>query len=107
MPLEPVEVEYCSLCGCPPEYCENAGCKRVKLEKEMEEKNKEREEEDGGGYTLVNRSTHRAEHGHGLLSVTTGDENTCLPDATESALGLLTWSVERRRNPSIAMCCWG
>ena len=36
MPLEPVEVEYCSLCGCPPEYCENAGCKRVKLEKEME-----------------------------------------------------------------------
>jgi density-regulated protein DRP1 len=36
MPLEPVEVEYCSLCTCPLEYCENAGCKRVKLEKEME-----------------------------------------------------------------------
>lgn len=36
MPLEPVEVEYCSLCTCPLEYCENAGCKRVKLEKQME-----------------------------------------------------------------------
>ena len=36
MPLEPVEVEYCSLCTVPLEYCENVGCKRVKLEKQME-----------------------------------------------------------------------
>ena len=35
MPLDPVLVEYCSLCTCPHEYCENAGCNRVKLEKEM------------------------------------------------------------------------
>ncbi len=36
MPLDPVEVEYCSVCSCPLEYCANAGCERVKLEKEME-----------------------------------------------------------------------
>ena len=35
MPLDPVEVEYCSVCSCPLEYCANAGCERVKLEKEM------------------------------------------------------------------------
>ena len=33
MPLDPVEVEYCSVCSCPLEYCANAGCERVKLEK--------------------------------------------------------------------------
>ena len=36
MPLEPVEVEYCSLSTLPLEYCEFVGCKRVKLEKQME-----------------------------------------------------------------------
>ena len=36
MPLYPVEVEYCSVCSCPLEYCANAGCERVKLEKELE-----------------------------------------------------------------------
>jgi density-regulated protein DRP1 len=35
MPLEPVEVAYCSACSCPPEYCEYAGCKRAKLEEQM------------------------------------------------------------------------
>ncbi len=35
--LAPLVVEYCALCTCPLEYCENAGCKRVALalEKEM------------------------------------------------------------------------
>lgn len=35
MPLEPVEVEYCSLCSCPPEFCEYAGCKAAKMAKEL------------------------------------------------------------------------
>ena len=35
MPLEPVEVAYCSACSCPLEYCEYAGCKRAKLEEQM------------------------------------------------------------------------
>ena len=35
MPLEPVEVEYCPLCSCPPEYCDYAGCKAAKVEQAM------------------------------------------------------------------------
>ena len=36
MPLDAVEVEYCSLCTMPLEFCEYAGCKRLKMEKAME-----------------------------------------------------------------------
>lgn len=35
MPLEPVDVQYCSLCGCPPEFCEYAGCNAAKVEAAM------------------------------------------------------------------------
>eukprot|EP00227_Mantoniella_beaufortii_P021597 CAMPEP_0197591848 /NCGR_PEP_ID=MMETSP1326-20131121/13950_1 /TAXON_ID=1155430 /ORGANISM="Genus nov. species nov., Strain RCC2288" /LENGTH=47 /DNA_ID= /DNA_START= /DNA_END= /DNA_ORIENTATION= len=36
MPLDAVVVEYCSLCSCPLEFCDYAGCKRMKMEKAME-----------------------------------------------------------------------
>lgn len=36
MPLDAVEVEYCSLSTMPLEFCEYAGCKRLKMEKAME-----------------------------------------------------------------------
>ena len=36
MPLDAVEVEYCSLSTMPLEFCEYVGCKRLKMEKAME-----------------------------------------------------------------------
>jgi hypothetical protein len=35
MVLEAVVVAYCPLCSCPLEFCDYAGCKRVKLENEI------------------------------------------------------------------------
>lgn len=53
MPLEPVVVEYCPTCACPFEYCDNAGCKRAKMETEMAKASVSGGDGDGDGAPAI------------------------------------------------------
>jgi len=53
MPLVPVVVEYCPNCACPFEYCDNAGCKRAKMETEMAKASVSGGEGDGDGAPAI------------------------------------------------------